>query len=63
MSNGLPALLLAQATENDELRQQLATAQGLLLEPAIDAGQLPVRLEAIQHEREAWKQEVERLTV
>lgn len=53
MSDSLPVLLLALATENDELRQQLATAQGLLLETAIDAGQLPVRIEAIQHERDA----------
>lgn len=54
MSDDLPALLFALATENDELRQQLVTAQDLLLETAI---------EAIQHERDAWKQEAERLTV
>lgn len=56
MSNDLPALLFALATENDELRQQLATAQDLLLETAIDAGQLHARIEAIPDERDAWKQ-------
>lgn len=53
MSEDLPALLLALATEYDELRQQLATVQDLLLEISIDAGQLYARIEAIQNEREA----------
>lgn len=63
VSDELAALLLALATENDELRQQLATAQDLLLETAIDAGQLHARITTIQDERDAWKQEAERLTV
>jgi hypothetical protein len=57
----LVALLLALATENDELRQQLATAENLLWETAIEAGQLHARIAAIQDEHDAWKQEVERL--
>lgn len=61
MRDNLVALLLALATENDELRQQLATAENLLWETAIDAGQLHARIAAIQDERDAWKQEAERL--
>ena len=53
MSEDLPALLLALATECDELRQQLVTVQDLLLEISIDAGQLYARIKAIQTEREA----------
>lgn len=61
MSDDLAALLLALATENAELRQQLATAQDLLMETAIDAGHLHARIEAVQDERDAWREEAERL--
>lgn len=44
MSDEPPALLFALATAYDELRQQLATVQDLLLETSI---------EAIQNERDA----------
>ena len=61
MSDDLAALLLALATENAELRQQLATAQDMLMESAIDAGQLHARIEAVQDERDAWREEAERM--
>ena len=60
MSDDLAALLLALATENTELRQQLATAQDMLMETAIDAGHLHARIEAVQDERDAWREEAER---
>ena len=61
MSDDLAALLLALATENAELRQQLATAQDMLMETAIDAGHQHARIEAVQDERDAWREEAERL--
>ena len=60
MSDDLAALLLALAAENAELRQQLTTAQDLLMETAIDAGHLHARIEAVQDERDAWRDEAER---
>ena len=60
MSDDLDALLLALATENAELRQQLANAQDMLMETAIDAGHLHARIEAVQDERDAWRAEAER---
>lgn len=61
-------LLLALATENTELRQQLASVQDMLVETAIDAGQLHARIEALQVEltdvrsqRDAWRTEAMRL--
>ena len=62
MSDDLAALLLALAAENAELRQQLTTAQDLLMETAIEAGHLHARIEAVQAERDAWREEAERLT-
>lgn len=56
-SNDLAALLLALAAENAELRQQLATPQDLLMETAIDAGHLHARIEAVQAERDARREE------
>jgi hypothetical protein len=38
MSDVVAALLLALATENAELREQLASAQDMLVETAIDVG-------------------------
>ena len=50
MGDDVATLLLALATENAELRQHLASAQDLLVETAIDAGQLHARIEALQAE-------------
>jgi len=61
MSDVVAALLLALATENAELREQLASAQDMLVETAIDAGNLYARIEAVQIECEAWCAEAERL--
>ena len=61
MGEDVAALLLALATENAELRQQLAAAQDMLMETAIDAGHLHARIEAVQAERDAWRAEVERV--
>ena len=55
------ALLLALAAENADLRGQLASAQDMLVEAAIDAGNLYARIEAVQIECEAWRAKVERL--
>ncbi|ACB28283.1 hypothetical protein [Methylobacterium radiotolerans] len=46
MGDDVAALLLALAAENAELHQQLAAAQGMLMETAIDAGRLHARIEA-----------------
>lgn len=54
-------LILALATENAALRRQLADAQDLLIETAIDAGRLHARLEAVQAERDTWRAEAARL--
>ncbi|MCJ2064116.1 hypothetical protein MKK63_15540 [Methylobacterium sp. J-088] len=56
MSDDLAALLLVLATENAELRQQLAAAQDMLMETAIDAGHLHTRIEAVQDEWDAWQE-------
>lgn len=57
---------LALVLEVFELRQQLAAAQDLLVETAIDAGQLHVRMEALQNEmadlradRDRWRAEAQ----
>ncbi|MCJ2039065.1 hypothetical protein MKK55_08885 [Methylobacterium sp. J-059] len=61
MSNDTTALVLALATENAELRAALAEAQELLIEIAVDAGEMHARLEEVQRElavtradRDAW---------
>lgn len=61
MGDDVAALLLALATENVELRAQLATSQNLLMETAIDAGHLHARIEAVQADRDAWRAEAERM--
>ena len=61
MDDATDCLVLALAVENAELRQQLAAAQDLLVETAIDAGHLHARLEATQAELDAWRAETERL--
>ena len=61
MSDDTTALVLALATENAELRAALAEAQELLIETAVDAGEMHARLEEVQREltaacadRDAW---------
>lgn len=60
MGDDVTALLVAIARENAELREQLASAQDMLVETAIDAGNLHVLVEALRTERDAWRQEAER---
>lgn len=62
MGDDVAALLLTLAAENADLRQQLATAQDMLMETAIDAGNLHAMIEAVQVERDAWREEAERLS-
>jgi hypothetical protein len=61
MGDDMAALLVAVARENADLRQQLATAQDMLMETAIDAGNLHALVEAVQIERDAWRDEAGRL--
>jgi hypothetical protein len=63
MSDVVAALLLALAAENAELREQLASAQDMLVETAIDAGNMHALVEAMRIERDAWREEAERLRV
>lgn len=57
----MTALLVALARENADLQQQLASAQDMLMETAIDAGNLHALIEAVRAERDAWRAEAERL--
>lgn len=59
MGDDVAAILLTLAAENAELREQLADAQDMLMEIAIDAGHLHARIEAVQDERDAWRAEAE----
>ena len=61
MGDDVAALLVALARENSDLREQLASAQDMLVETAIDAGNLHARIEAVVAERDAWRAEAERL--
>lgn len=61
MGDDMVAILMALATENAELRGQLAQAQDMLVETAIDAGNLHALIEAVQIERNAWQAEAEAL--
>ena len=61
MSDDVTCLLIALARENAELREQLAATHDMLVETAVDAGNLYERLEAVQIECDAWRAEAERL--
>lgn len=61
------SVLLTLATENAELRLQLAEVQEQCIELAVDAGELHARIEALQAEmaelrrdRDAWRSEATR---
>lgn len=53
--------VMALAAENAELREQLASVQDMLVETAIDAGNMPALVEAMRTERDAWQEQAERL--
>ena len=62
------AEFLALATENVELRLQLAEAQDQCVELAVDAGELHAEIEAlrarlvdVERERDAWQAQAEHL--
>ena len=59
MSNETAALILALATENAELRAALAEAQDLLVETAVDAGELHARVEELQRQLVAARVELQ----
>lgn len=61
MSDVVAALLVTLAAENAELREELASAQDMLVETAIDAGNMHALVEAMRTERDAWREEAERL--
>jgi hypothetical protein len=61
MGDDVAAILLTLAAEDAELRQQLATAQDMLMETAIDAGNMHALVEAMRTERDAWREEAWRL--
>ncbi len=63
MSDDVTVLLVALAHEIAELRDQLAAVQDMLMETAVDAGNLYERLEAVQIECDAWRAEAEGLKV
>ncbi|TXM94032.1 hypothetical protein FV232_26070 [Methylobacterium sp. WL30] len=50
MTDETAALILALATENAELRAALAEAQELLVETAVDAGEMHAHVEELQAE-------------
>ena len=60
MTDDTAAVILALATENAELRAALAEAQELLIETAVDAGELHGRIEELQ--AELAKMRVERFS-
>jgi septal ring factor EnvC (AmiA/AmiB activator) len=62
--------ILALATDNAELRLQLAETQDQCVELAVDAGELQAEIETLRarlaevtDQREAWQAEAERLSV
>ena len=48
MSDETATLILALATENAELRAQMAEAQDMLVETAVDAGEMHAENEALR---------------
>ena len=44
-------------------REQLASAQDMLVETAIDAGNMHALVELMRTERDAWRQEAKRATL
>ena len=60
MGDDVAAILLILSIENAELRQQLAAAEDMLVESAIDTGYMNASVEALQAERDAWLAEAER---
>lgn len=67
MTDDTAALILALATENAELRAALAEAQELLIETAVDAGELHACVKELQRElaamlteRDARREEAKR---
>jgi regulator of replication initiation timing len=62
MGDDVAAILLTLAAENAELHEQLAAMQDMLMETAIDAGQLHARVEELLGQRDAWRAEAERLS-
>lgn len=57
----MATILLALAADNAELREQLASAQNMLVETAIDASNMHTLVEVIRTERDAWREEAERV--
>lgn len=62
MDDAMSQIVLAMAVEIVELRQQIAHAQDLLVETAIDAGHLHAKIERLEteltearDERDAWR--------
>lgn len=61
MNDVVAALLLALAAEYAELREQLASAQDMLVETAIEASNMHALIEAMRTERDAWRDEAEQM--
>ena len=57
MSDVMTAILVALTAENAELREQLASTQDMLVETAIDAGNMHALVETMRTERDAWREE------
>ena len=55
MSDDEAAVILALATENAELRAALAEAQELLIETAVDAGEMHAENEALRAQIAAFQ--------
>ncbi|MCJ2116543.1 hypothetical protein MKK65_08110 [Methylobacterium sp. J-001] len=63
MGDDVAAILLTLAAENADLRKQLAASQDMLVETAIDAGNMHALVEAMRTERDAWREEAERRNI
>jgi hypothetical protein len=60
MGDDVAVILLTLAAENAELREQLAAAQEMLMETAMDAGRLHADNVALASECDAWRADAER---